>query len=132
MKTIEFRVWNPTTKKMVYNANDINLNNGVVSEVINGKLTVHYLLENGEWKQTDLELFTGFLDSDGNKIYFGDKVKFFDDDEETVYEVKYHEKHKVPVLVAANDSKDVIFLFTCHIVIEIIGNIHEEEAADAN
>lgn len=125
MNTIEFRVWNPTKKQMVYNATDVNLNNGVVAEVIKGQLMVSYLDETGRWKRTDFEIFTGLTDLNGKKIYIGDKTKFLDDSK-IIDEVRYHEKLQVPVVVDA-DGEVVSVLFVCHHVIEVVGNIHEEE-----
>lgn len=76
-----FRVWNPSTKTMVYNVNEINLGNNVVANIEDGKLVVQFIKEeesNINWITTKPQFYSGMNDMNSKKIFANDIIEVND------------------------------------------------------
>ena len=129
MREIKFRGW--SNDLMEYRQfNDINTNRGLGMgfEVVNGiggKATTIYQSINDV-----VEQYTGLKDKNGKEIYEGSLVKYTEDGDSFISEVKYFGNDDYPAFDIEAPSafyfeSNVLSSGVANNCLEVVGNIHE-------
>jgi len=102
MRTIEFRAWDKTNKKMVDYFHISSLDGSVTVYNYPMDYFEDQSLPEEAIDHEDYELmqFTGLLDKNGTKIFEGDIVRISYEDDENISQVKY----KAPMFVFENSD----------------------------
>ncbi|ECL9238153.1 YopX family protein [Campylobacter jejuni] len=126
LSDFDFRVVDNTEKQFLQTNVALAITNSRQHTIVGNLFSTNFLKNNND---LELELWTGFYDKNGKKIYENDilmdKDSIGDDGEAFVYKVVF--KQGAFYLAVIDDSEE--FLISDFLLedLEIIGNIHENE-----
>ncbi|QOI69408.1 putative YopX-like protein [Campylobacter phage F379] len=153
LKDFDFRIWDNIEKKYIKTSEGLYIENTEHNDASNCNRIIENYDHAGfsvdhpyNWKNEEyfnnenafsIELFTGYFDKNGNKIYEGDILKYEDleelyhitrDDTYKMSKIEIFSKNFVGEIYKRKAEPDISFLkvFKSEKNVEVIGNIHED------
>ena len=124
MRKIKFRAWIKTG-----NETDDYVKPMTIQQMIHSKESTFSLEQLNDL--VDFEQFTGLKDRNGKEIYEGDIIKYTEDGDSFISEVKYFGNDDYPAFDFIPPDEDWCFQSNClsegtfSNALEVVGNIHE-------
>lgn len=123
----DFRVWNKKTKTFTYAKDDSKLTLGFSNKDC-GEVELYAYYDGKPMCPSDIEidLWSGFIDIDGEKIYERDII----DSDFSIYGLVFYEKGRFLVkhdLLDDVESLDRVIKYTTEVELAVVDNIHEKK-----
>lgn len=89
MRDLKLRAWDFDRKEMVYNFNAVGFPEYQLLQTDEQRLLCGNTMQNGDWQEPELMLFSGLKDKNGNDVFEGDHLKHTHDERLLIWEVQF-------------------------------------------